>query len=1163
MTTATATVVFTDVEDSTSRRAQIGEAAADQLFLGLERSLAELVQRHRGRVLKTAGDGIMAAFDSASDAVGAAVDMQRAVGRRDDGLRVRVGVASGDVSWEGEDCFGLPVVVAARLQAAAAGGQILVSQVVRWLAGERCSAGFEAVGPLELKGLPDPVEAFAVTWIDDPVSEPSAVPLPAQLAVPADVAFVERDTEWLALEEQWRRVENGGRAVLLLGGEAGAGKTRLATEFARRCYASGAAVLFGGCDPDLVVPYQPWLQALDHLLRTLPVQDLAAELVADLIALAPLLPALDRVRPIDPRDTALDPDSERYRLFGAVDSLLAEASRRWPLVIVLDDLHWAAGQTLALLGRVARAGTGGRTLVVATFRDTGDELTDALAAMLADLRRVDGVVRLRVGGLDRDQVASLIANAAGQDVTGELDTVVASVAERSRGNAFFAGELWRHLVAAGVVRRVDGRWTIDRSITDAGVPDSVRDVVASRLGRLAFPVRRLAELVAVAGTRIDLQVLRAATDVPANERAASLDELVTADLLEVVERPRLLYRFTHALVRDTVESGIPPASRAGMHLRIAEALEAVHEADRRPLLAELAGHYAAAASLGTTGKAIYYGRQAADQALKSVALEEALTHLTSVLSLADGDSEVRAETLMDLANLEARFGRFDAMRRHFEESFEIARRLGDARLVAEAAIGFENAVHTPGLAGEPAIAAVETAMQLVGDTSGALRVRLEAALGRALTHAGRLAEADEVIEAAMAHAAELGDAEAMGAALESALIAATDPRRMIEHAEALRAIGTELRDPWRVAYSSINYLRAYMMLGDYDRVRAEVQRHIEIWKQGRYVLVLIQAVAYDLSLALAAGRFAEAEQAAERALALSEEHGDTDAAGVYGVQMFAIRRAQGRLDEVRSVLEAVSRRPDRRGVWRPGVAVLYAELGMVDEARAAFEELAADGFASVPRDSVWPGSASFLADVCIALRDTERAAILYRESAHLAGHNVMVGMTVCLGPADRWLGGLAWLSGRSVDANAHFESALRLARPGDADAWRAQCQYEWAIVRAADGDATGAASLAAEALDTARRLGMDALAARCADLAATATLDVVSPAPALPDGLSAREVEVLQLIAAGCSNREVGERLLISANTAANHVRAILQKTGSANRAEAATYAARNGLLSD
>ena len=1162
MPTATTTVVFTDVEDSTSRRSQVGEAAADQLFLGLERALRDLVERHRGRVLKTAGDGIMAAFDSASDAVSAAVDMQRAVGRRDDGLRIRVGAASGDVSWQDEDCFGLPVVVAARLQAAAAGGQILVSQVVRWLAGERCAAGFEAVGPLALKGLPEPIEAFAVSWIDDPVSEPSAVPLPAQLSVRSDVAFVERDNEWLALEEQWTRVEGGGRGVVLLGGEAGAGKTRLATEFARRCYASGAAVLFGGCDPDLVVPYQPWLQALDHLLRTLPVQDLDAELVADLAPLAPLLPPLDRVRPIDRPDSSLDPDSERYRLFAAVDALLAEASRRWPLVIVLDDLHWAASQTLALFARVARAGTGARTLVLATFRDTGDELTDALATMLADLRRVETVTRLRVGGLDRVQVGSLIANAAGHDVTGELDAVVGSVAERSRGNPFFAGELWRDMVAAGVVSRVDGRWTISRSITDAGVPDSVRDVVAGRLGRLSFSVRRLAELVAVAGTRVDLQVLRTAADVPASELAASLDELVTADLLEVVERPRLLYRFTHALVRDTVESGVPPASRAGMHLRIAEALEAVHEADRRPVLAELAGHFAAAASLGTAGKAIYYGRQAADQALKSVALEEAMTHLTAVLSLADSDSEARAETLMEVARLEGRVGRFDAMRRRFEESFEIARRLNDPRLVAEAAIGFEDAVHTPGLAGGPAITVVETAMQLVGETEGALRVRLEAALGRALTHAGRLAEADEVIEAAMAHAADLGDADAMGAALEAALIADTDPRRMIEHADALRMIGTELRDPWRIAYSSINNLRAYMMLGDYERVRSEVQRHLEIWKQGRYILVLIQSVAFDVSLALAAGRFEDAERAAERALALSEEHSDTDAAGVYGLHMFAIRRAQGRLGEVRAVLEAVSKQPDRRGVWRPGVAVLYAELGMAEEARRAFEELATDGFASVPRDAVWPGCASFLAEVCIALRDKDRAAVLYRESAHLAGHNVMVGLSVCLGPADRWLGGLAALSGRSADANAHFESAMRLAPPGDADAWRAQCQYEWAIVRAADGDAAGAATLAAEALDTARRLGMAALEARCADLAATATFDVAAD-PSLPDGLSAREVEVLQLVAAGCSNREVGERLMISANTAANHVRAILQKTACANRAEAATYAARNGLLAD
>src|SRR5205085_835913 len=146
MATSTATILFTDVEGSTELRSRIGESAADKLFVDHERRLRTLVERHGGTVVKTAGDGIMASFGSASDAILAAIDMQRSTERRDDGMRVRAGIASGDVSWENGDCFGLPVITAARLENHATGGQILVSQIARLLAGERAEVEFASLG---------------------------------------------------------------------------------------------------------------------------------------------------------------------------------------------------------------------------------------------------------------------------------------------------------------------------------------------------------------------------------------------------------------------------------------------------------------------------------------------------------------------------------------------------------------------------------------------------------------------------------------------------------------------------------------------------------------------------------------------------------------------------------------------------------------------------------------------------------------------------------------------------------------------------------------------------------------------------------------------------------------------------------------------------------
>src|SRR4051812_23783113 len=160
--TSTSTVVFTDIVDSTRLRASLGEEAADRLFLNHDRCLREVVDAHGGRVLKSVGDGVMASFESATDAVGAAVSIQQRTERDFPRLGIRIGAAAGDVSWEDDDCFGLPVVTAARLTARAGGGQILVSSLLRGLAGDRSSASFRSTGPLELKGLPEPVEGFEV-----------------------------------------------------------------------------------------------------------------------------------------------------------------------------------------------------------------------------------------------------------------------------------------------------------------------------------------------------------------------------------------------------------------------------------------------------------------------------------------------------------------------------------------------------------------------------------------------------------------------------------------------------------------------------------------------------------------------------------------------------------------------------------------------------------------------------------------------------------------------------------------------------------------------------------------------------------------------------------------------------------------------------------------
>ena len=281
---------------------------------------------------------------------------------------------------------------------------------------------------------------------------------------------------------------------------------------------------------------------------------------------------------------------------------------------------------------------------------------------------------------------------------------------------------------------------------------------------------------------------------------------------------------------------------------------------------------------------------------------------------------------------------------------------------------------------------------------------------------------------------------------------------------------------------------------------------------GRFAPFQFISDAYEAVLALARADFTAAEAAAEQAEARATADSAPYDEGVYGLQMYAIRRAEGRLAEVAPVMRALATSADPPSTWRPGLAALYTDLGMLDDAAVVFEALAPDGFAVVPRDAVWPASLTFLAETCVALGDQAHASVLYDELIPFRGHNLMAGMTICFGPADRLLGGLAALLGRAQEAEEHFRVALELAERSASPLWTAEVQYDWATVLTAH-EPERAREIGEQAIATAKQHGIGRLLARAVpgdgdDTAAPAT-------PPLPDHLSEREAEVLRLVATG------------------------------------------------
>jgi DNA-binding CsgD family transcriptional regulator len=356
---------------------------------------------------------------------------------------------------------------------------------------------------------------------------------------------------------------------------------------------------------------------------------------------------------------------------------------------------------------------------------------------------------------------------------------------------------------------------------------------------------------------------------------------------------------------------------------------------------------------------------------------------------------------------------------------------------------------------------------------------------------------------------------------------------------------------WRVA--------GLIALGDLAAAARELSVVHELAARVRQPFPLHVAEHYASTLALCSGDLAEAEAAARRSHEWSRLLTGRAASGIYGIQMFGIRREQGRLAELAAAARVLARAESSAGAWRPGFAVLLAELGMEAEARRELDRVRREGFDQL-RSSLWVASLTYLADACAIVGDEELAGLVYAELEPLSGGNVVVGHGVaCYGAADRFLGLLAATLGEHDRAIEHFERALGINRRMGAATWTAHTLYGYGRtlrMRGGTDDARRAPELLSEAASLAGRIGIPGLLTRARALGAH-----LEPVNSPPDGLSWREVEILRLVAAGLSNREIGEELCISGHTVANHVRSILRKTGAANRTEAAGYAHRNALV--
>ncbi|MEV0668989.1 BTAD domain-containing putative transcriptional regulator [Mycobacterium sp. NPDC050441] len=604
------TFLLTDIEGSTAA----WEADADAMAIALARHdelVEQVVTSRGGRLIKTRGEGdaTFSVFERPSAAAAAALELQDAILHEPWALqapmRIRVALHTGEAELRDGDYFGRAVNRAARLRSLAAGGQILCSGATAELVVDslRDDVVLADLGMRELRNLARPEHVFELRFETEDRPEPTASAgaaerpdLPAVLAGPGP--FVGRSHELAQLSASWQVALDGGARAALIAGEPGVGKTRLAGEWSRLAYAQGAVVLYGRSDEDLGAPYQPFAEALRALVPCVGTGHLRG--MRGIEALLPLVPGLIDVLPDLAAPPRADPDTERYALFDAVVAMLGVASADVPIVLVLDDLHWAAKPTLLLLRHLLRFGEHARVQVVGTYRSTDLDRSHPLAAMLADLHRDGSADRIALTGLDEADVSTYVAQAGYDDE--ELARALSAV---TGGNPFFLIEALRHVEESG------GHW-------DPGtLPQGVREAVSRRLSRLPEETNKALAAAAVVGSRFALELVEKVVD---QDLVDAFDGARQAGI--VIEEPGGQYRFNHAIVRQSLLAELASVRRMRLHQRIATTLEGETGADDE-LLGDLAHHYFECAWAGNALKAVEYCRRAADQAMARLAYEGA------------------------------------------------------------------------------------------------------------------------------------------------------------------------------------------------------------------------------------------------------------------------------------------------------------------------------------------------------------------------------------------------------------------------------------------------------------------------------------------------------------------------------------------------------------
>ena len=796
---------------------------------------------------------------------------------------------------------------------------------------------------------------------------------------------------------------------------------------------------------------------------------------------------------------------QQDRLFEEITVTLNALARQQPLLLLLDDLQWVDVSSAGLLGHLAMRLQQSSILIIGCFRtedlarwSTPDEhrqiASHPLQAVLSESQRQFGQNRIDLDHLDPNEAQDFVNALLDNEINEFGIGFRKRLARLTEGHPLFVVELLRSMKERGDIKQgFDGRWKESEQLSWAHVPARVVGIIEKRLGRLPTDLHDLLTVGCVQGESFYAEVTAAVRQISAGDLTRRLSNeldrqhhLIREQGIRHVGPKRLSrYRFRHHLFQKHLYEQLGAAERMYLHEAVGNALEALFSdrasTDEVPVT-QLARHFEEAR---LDSKASRYLFAAGQNAASMFAYDEAAAYFERGLGLLENvarDPEIaRREFELSLALARAFWGCGQAARAvaTCEKSIEIARVLEEPEALARAVLAYEEPRWRLNLEAEPSQQYIREALDALRDDESGLRLRLLVSLSRTLLASGEMTELRTTVSRALRIARQINDPVALCDALRISAQIDRGPETTFTRLTAVEemiATAQSIGDEERAADGLSLYVYDQLELGRIDLVDKAIAAQRQIAQEIKQPFQLHIAAVFQTMRAIMQGEFEEAERLATNASDISRQIGITELDGISGVHMFTIRAEQGRLNEVAPIVKILVTHSPASASWRPGLALIYCSLGLSEECRVIFDELAADAFALVPRDSLWVTSLAYLAEVCAYLGDSERAATLYELLLPYDDRTVVVGgATACLGAAARYLGMLAATMSDWQVAERHFNTALDLDARMGARPWLAHSQYEFAVMLLGQGkarDRRRALALIGKTVAMAQEIGM-------------------------------------------------------------------------------------------